>query len=117
MSDVAAKVAKAEEFLLMAEIAIDLNAYDAAVSLAVSAAINASDAMILAAGGVVPSGQEHATAARTLGRLAGSDAANQLNRALSLKSRAQYEIRRCTATDAAKAQQAAERLVNKSKGI
>jgi uncharacterized protein (UPF0332 family) len=117
MSDVAAKVAKAADFLLMAEIADELGSYDAAVSLAVSAAINASDALILAAGGVVPSGDDHAVAERSLSRLAGPDAAKQLSRALRLKSQAQYQIRRCTAAEAAKVLQAAERLVNKSKGI
>jgi hypothetical protein len=63
-----AKLEKAAEFLMMAEFAFDGGCYDAAVSLAVSAGINASDALCLDRLGLLPSNQEHAEAARVLSK-------------------------------------------------
>jgi uncharacterized protein (UPF0332 family) len=112
-----AKLAKAEEFLSMAEIAHELGAFDAATSLAVSAAISASDSIIVASGGVVPSGQDHSQAVTILRRVADQQTSRHLVRALGLKNKAQYDLQRCTQSDADDAIRAADRLLSKSKGF
>jgi uncharacterized protein (UPF0332 family) len=110
-----AHLAKAEEFLQGAQFCFDLELWDAAASNAVSAAINASDVLILRGGGAPPSGQDHAQASVVLRRMGYADEANQLNRALRHKKRAQYDSARSTATHADEAIRMAERLVDKAK--
>lgn len=108
------KIAKAEEFMLVSEFAMELAAYDATVSLAVSAGINASDAIILANGGVPPNASDHQQSARTLRRI-DTAAAAQLTRVLNLKHKAQYSLQRCTRANAEDAIRASSRLIEKSK--
>ena len=111
-----AKVAKAEEFLTAAELSLELSAYNAATSLAVSAGINASDSMILAKGGVLPNASDHQQSTRTLRRIDPS-AAVQLNRLLGLKNKSQYALQMCTRSDADVAVKAAEKLLEKVKAL
>lgn len=87
-------------------------AFDAAVSLAVSAGINASDALILHATGSIPTGSGHEEAVRLLRRAGHSTAASQLQRLLSVKSVAQYSARRCSSEEADQALQRGERLID-----
>jgi HEPN domain-containing protein len=112
---VRAKVAKASEFLLFADFAVSEKAWDVACSLSASAAINASDALIVALGGAIPSRDEHAGAVRTLSRLADTNAGRQLVAALKTKSKSQYEMSSCTESNAQAAMKAAERLVTRAK--
>jgi uncharacterized protein (UPF0332 family) len=111
------KVAKAREFLAAAEIMEQMRAFDAAVSLAVSAGINASDALILDFTGTIPSGQDHRGAIPLLKRAADRDTARQLEYLLNLKSKAQYAVQTCTEIEAAEVLKRARRLVDKSKGF
>lgn len=114
---VRAKVAKAKDFLAAAEIMRELDAYDAAVSLAVSAAIHASDALVLDFSGIMPSGQDHHSAIALLKSATDRDTGRQLDYVLNLKSKAQYAVQRCTASEAAEVLKRAKRLVEKSKGF
>ena len=100
----------------MAELSLDADAYDAATSLAVSAAINAADALVLLAGEVPPRGMDHSQATTVLRKTVGGDASRQLAKALSRKSKAQYDLKRCTKVDAEDTIKAASRLLTKSKG-
>jgi hypothetical protein len=123
-SDAAAlKLDKATEFLLMAEFALEGECFDAAASLAVSAAINGGDALCLARLGVLPNGQNHDEATRIL-RGAGFDQASVLlGRTLAIKYKAQYSASRCSRRDAESAVKRAQRMimtvrasVNRSRG-
>lgn len=111
------KIRKAEEFLASAELVRDLGAFDATVSLGSSAAINASDALIVGSAGRLPSVREHSEAVTLLRRATDRDTAAQLLFVLGLKNKAQYELRRCTSIEADAVLKRATRLVNKSKGI
>lgn len=111
-----AHLEKAEEFLEAAKFCYDLDLWDAAASNAVSAAINASDALILQHGAAPPRGQDHAQAVTVLRRVVDADASRQLHRALSHKNRAQYDSVRSTASQADEAIRVAGRLVDKAKG-
>ncbi|WP_456285852.1 HEPN domain-containing protein [Microbacterium sp. JZ70] len=111
------KLDKADEFLLMAELALETDSFDAAVSLAVSASINASDALIMRTGGAIPRGPAHDTAVTTLRRLVDRHASQQLARALNFKNKSQYDLKRCTRADAEEVLRAAERLISKGKGL
>jgi len=105
------KLAKAAEFLVMAEFALDGDCFDAAVSLAVSAGINAGDAACLQFLGVLPSGQDHGEAPRALQRAGHHQASSLLSRLLSVKSKAQYSVKRCTPVDADVAVKRADRML------
>ncbi len=93
----------------MAEAAED--AMDAAVSLAVSAAINAADVISLIDNGSYPKGSDHGQAVTRL-RPTRPQSARQLAGVLALKSKAQYDSRRCTAHDVSTALKQAGRLVD-----
>lgn len=108
-------LAKAMEFLQAAQFCFDLELWDAAASNAVSAAINASDALILKGGGTVPRGQDHSEAATVLKRVVDAETARQLKRVLSHKNRAQYGSARSTVAQADEAIRMADRLVDKAK--
>lgn len=113
---VALKIAKAEEFLLSGELALEIDAFDSATSLAVSAAINASDALIIAAGQPLPRGRDHGQAVTILRHASDLPTSRQLGRALQLKNKAQYDLNRCTRADAEDAIKVAERLIAKARG-
>ena len=110
-----AKVEKAEEFLQMAEFAIDLSAWDAACSLLCTAAIHASDALIMSAGAVMQGRAEHNAAVAVLGRTVGKDAGSQLAFVLRYKAKSQYEARRCSRVEAAECLKRVTRLVERAR--
>lgn len=101
---------------MSAELLMDVQTYDAIVSLCASAAINASDALLVGSGGALRSRADHHEAVTALRRLVGEDAARQLQAVLRVKNKAQYEPRRCNAADASMALKRASRLVNLAKG-
>jgi hypothetical protein len=105
------KLTKAKEFLDMAELAADGPYLDAATSLAVSAAINASDALLALTIGVMPTGESHMDAVTILRKAGLRRASSHLARALALKHKAQYSARRCTANEAEDATKQATRLL------
>lgn len=106
-----AKLAKAKDFHLMAMIAQDGELWDAAVSLAVSAAVNASDAICVVSLGDYPRGRDHGEAVNVL-RKAGFDrAASSLGKVLAVKDKAQYSGSRCSRSDGENAVKRAERLI------
>lgn len=110
-----AKIAKAEQFLEAALLMEEYELYDASVSLAVSAAINASDALIYDATQSLPSGSDHSAAVGLLRRSVDRQSSIHLSRALSFKNPAQYSINRCSLSDSQSALKCAIRLVEKSK--
>jgi hypothetical protein len=95
----------------MAEVALDGECYDAAVSLAVSSGVNSSDALCVARLGRVPSGQDHNDTVRLMRKSCLDQASIFLGRLLAVKSKAQYSIARCTRTDAEAAVKRAERML------
>ncbi len=112
---VTAKLAKAEEFLEVAKLVVD-SAHDAATSLAVSAAINASDVILIRATGTAPTGAgAHAEAVKSLSRAGFPTAAKQLSRQLHYKNPAQYLARRLMRSEADQAITRAERLIEQAR--
>ncbi|WP_146243509.1 hypothetical protein [Curtobacterium sp. MCLR17_034] len=93
------KRAKAEEFQFLASLAVG-QYHDAAASLAASAAINASDALIVHKGGAIPNRQDHQAAVKILRRLVDGRAAGHLAGALRMKSKSQYSATHCTDKEA-----------------
>jgi hypothetical protein len=104
---------KAQEFLAAARAALDAGWHNAAASSAVTAGINAKDALCFALVGRSTAGDDHKFAVaevRALGP-AGREPAIALDRLLGLKDRAQYDRRSVTATDAQAAIRRAATLV------
>jgi len=116
-AQIASKVAKAEQFLLLADVAVGSECWDAGCSLVASAAISASDALIMAAGGLIPSREEHARAAKTLSDLTDASMGRQLHTALKTKSKSQYDSARCSQKEAEEGLKAATRLVERAKKV
>lgn len=112
--DSSAKLAKADEFLSVADVALGAECFDAAVSLAVSAAVNASDALCLEAAGRYSTTSNHADALALLRQcgVAGTSASKNLQRVLKLKTKAQYSSNRCKAKEAEDAYMYAERVLS-----
>jgi len=104
------KLAKAKEFLLMAQLALDGELFDAAVSNAATAAINAGDALCLLSVGQHFSGGQHERAVSELRQAGYRQESEQLSRILGVKTKAQYSGRRCTRQEADDAVKRAERL-------
>jgi hypothetical protein len=104
---------KASEFLEAARDALASGWSNAATSNAVSAGINAKDALCFILAGRSHAAEDHRAAIVELRRLGerGRDAAVQLDRLLALKDRAQYDRRDISDTDAKSAVRRAERLV------
>lgn len=110
-----AKLQKAREFLDMADVSLAGPYYNAAVSLAVSAAVNAADVILFIATGDGSHEDDHGAAARAL-RAAGYDrASSHLSRALSAKSKAQYSARLCGDLEATSAFKHADRLLDQAR--
>ncbi|HEX8306073.1 MAG TPA: hypothetical protein VF612_14450 [Jatrophihabitans sp.] len=105
----AQKLAKAKEFMLVAEAAVD--AMDAAVSLAASAAINAADVILLVDVGSYFRDSDHQQAVTRLRRNR-PQSARQLASVLALKPKAQYDSKRCTRNDVATALKQSGRLID-----
>lgn len=110
---VRAKMRKAEQFFMVAG-AADGSAFDVAASLAVSAAINAADAILLMESGTYPQGANHGEA---VGRLRGAgrrEASKHLAAVLATKNKAQYSPKPCTNKDSGNAMKHAERLLDEA---
>jgi len=114
---VAIKLAKAAEYLLMAEFALEGECFDAATSLAVSCAINSGDALCLAQIGAPSSSQDHNAAAKLLRKHGYDQASSLLGRLMGVKNKAQYSTMRCTRTDAETAVKRAERMLTTTRAI
>ena len=82
------KLAKSAEFLFGSEVLSD-DAFDATVSLAASAAINAADVLQLLAKGGIQQGKDHAQATSVLRKAGYVRAASHLSYCLSMKQKAQ----------------------------
>ncbi|MDO4027059.1 HEPN domain-containing protein [Clavibacter michiganensis] len=113
---VASKIQKAREFLEAASLLAD-SSHNASVSLSASAAINASDALILFNTGSYPTGSEHTRAVTVLRKVVDNNAAIQLSRALLYKTKAQYALGTCSLAEAESALKSAERLVQKCENL
>jgi HEPN domain-containing protein len=112
---VSTKLEKAADFLLVAELAVEVDAYDAAVSLAVSAAINAADGLCVLRSGTYPSGRNHDEVVGILRKAGFDQVAKTLASVLAVKDKAQYSPRRCTPDDASAAVKRAGRVVGAAK--
>jgi len=108
---VRAKIAKARDFLDLAVFAGD-EYFDPAVSLAVSAAVNASDVLCVIATGGYPTGENHGDATGALRKAGYRQASTHLARVLAYKNKAQYSPARCTVRDALEVTKHAQRLLD-----
>jgi hypothetical protein len=104
---------KAEEFLGAARESLAAGHMLAATSLAVHAAISASDAICGARTGKRAAGTDHAQAVALLGQAGreGADAARLLTRLMPLKNRAEYEPDDVPKATAMRAVDQADRIV------
>ena len=105
---------KAQEFLNAARAALDAGWHNATASSAVSAGINAKDALCLAMAGRTTAADDHRLAVAELRELgqAGIEPGNALDRLLGLKDRAQYDRRSVGASEAQAAVRRATTLVD-----
>ena len=113
LSEAAAHVRKAREFLEAAQLSADLELYNAAASSAVTSGINAKDAICLALTGRTAKTENHADAVGQL-RAAGPSMAPHaatLGRLLRLENRSQYQAADVARRDAVRAIDWATRLV------
>jgi len=104
---------KAREFLDAARAALDAGWHNGAASSAVSAGINAKDALCFAVAGRATAADDHSSAVAELRSLgaAGVDPGNALDRLLGLEDRAQYDRRSVGPADAQAAVRRAVTLV------
>ncbi len=98
-------MAKAEQFLSASTVAMNGSHHDAALLLAIQAAISAADAVTAALSGLRPADADHLRAADLLESIArGSEEiherANQLRGLLKVKNLVEYEDRRVTGREA-----------------
>src|SRR5215831_14619405 len=91
-AEAVAHLNKAREFLSAARAALDAGWHNAAASNAVSAGINAKDALCFAMAGRATAADDHKLAVAELRSLGptGGEPGNALDRLLGLKDRAQY---------------------------
>ncbi|GAB96954.1 uncharacterized protein (UPF0332 family) [Kineosphaera limosa] len=110
---------KAREFLDAAELNLDVELFSAATASAVTAGVNAKDAMCLALTGRTGKGQDHASAVPELRSAgpAGAAVAADLDRLVRLKTKAQYHHESVSAQDARKAVNWADRLVAAAENV
>lgn len=113
---------KAVQFLEEARSGLEANRNDAALLNAIHAAINASDAVTVALGGIRSSDPDHQRAADLLeqvvaGDTQGRDRARQLRSLLARKNAVEYETRKASAKDARDGVDRADRLVGWAKEI
>ncbi|MER7272051.1 HEPN domain-containing protein [Micromonospora carbonacea] len=106
------KAAKCRSYLEVADVALGSGYYDAAVSLSVSAAVNAADLFLLTRQGRYSKGGSHQEAMSALRKhgAVGSDLARRLGIALKNKTKAQYEAARCSVQEAETAFLHAQRM-------
>lgn len=109
-----AHLAKARQFLDAAELKLDADLYDAAASAAVSAGINAKDAICLRLVGQTTKGENHKRAAGELARAgqAGKELELTFARLLGLKTTAQYQAASIARGEAVKVVEWAARMVD-----
>lgn len=112
-------VRKATEFLDAAELSLDTDLFSPATASAVTAGINAKDAICLALTGRTSKGQDHGTAVPELRSAgpAGEAVATDLDRLLRLKTKSQYHHEGVSAADARKALTWAGRLVSAARDV
>jgi HEPN domain-containing protein len=117
-ADARAWLGNAREFLDTARVALDRNRPNAAAGCAVTAGINAGDAIAAALTGEHSAGQ-HDEAVKLLGGVGreGTTAARQLEQLLRHKSAAQYDPSPVSTTDARRAVELAERLVSRAGAV
>lgn len=108
-----AHLAKAQEFLAEARSALASGRTNAATSLAVTAGINAKDAICLVLVGKTGKGDDHGHAVAELRRAGaiGAEVAVTLDRLLKPKTKSQYQSSSMSRTDAEAAVKQAARLV------
>lgn len=96
------KLDKAQQFLLMADVAVENEQWDAGVSLAASAGINAADALSLDVVGRFPQGRSHEEIVPLLRKCGatGDAVIRHLRRLFRVKGKAQYGTARCTPREA-----------------
>jgi len=110
--DARAHLAKAEEFLMAAELAQDMELFNAATSDAVISGINSKDAICLTVNAVTNKSDNHNEAIaelKTAGRI-GVDLAPTLKRLLRLKTKSQNQTLSIARADAANAVKWAKKL-------
>lgn len=109
-----AHLVKARQFLDAAELTLDADLYDAAASSAVSAGINAKDAICLRLVGKTTKGEDHKRAVGELARAGqiGKELESTFSRLLGLKTTAQYQAKAVARGDAVKAVEWATRMVD-----
>jgi uncharacterized protein (UPF0332 family) len=119
LTEAAAHLAKAREFLDAAELANDLALYNAAASSAVTSGINSKDAVCLALTGRTRKGDNHAEAVAELkaSGQAGRDVASNFSRLLRLKSKSQYQAVSISAAEAAKSVDWAARMLDVARSV
>lgn len=102
---IASHLGKGQEFLDAAELSLDVGLLDAAASNAVTAGINAKDAICLVANGTTRKADNHQEALKELRgvSLIGNRLHNPFKRLLALKSRSQYSSTTTTRRQAADA--------------
>jgi uncharacterized protein (UPF0332 family) len=112
-------LAKAREFLEVAELSHDLDSYNAAASNAVTSGINSKDAICLTVTGRSEKNDNHNQAIaelKTSGRV-GNGLATTFSRLLKLKPKAQYQSESISATDAAKAVDWAAKMLEGARSV
>lgn len=113
-SDAEAHVGKAQEFLAAARNDLEYELLNAATSSAVIAGINAKDTICLILTGRTAKADNHQEAVAELkaaGKV-GAQLAPTLGRLLRLKSKSQYQASAISASDADKAAEWAQRMVD-----
>jgi uncharacterized protein (UPF0332 family) len=117
LSDAAAHLAKAREFLEAAELTHDLELHNAATSNAVTSGINSKDAICLALTGRTGKADNHNEAVADLKAAgkAGRELATVFGRLLRLKPKSQYQAASISAADAAKSIDWATRMLDVAK--
>lgn len=118
-AEAAGHLDKAREFLAAAESALQNRWCNAAASSAVTAGINAKDALCLAVVGRTAAAVDHRQAVAELRELGpvGREAVAALDRLLGMKDRAQYDRRSVTVEDARAAVRRAATLVQVAEGV
>lgn len=112
-------LAKAREFLEVAELSHDLELYNAATSNAVTSGINSKDAICLTVTGRTEKHDHHSQAIAELKKSGGvgSGLATTFSRLLKLKPKAQYQSESMSATDAGRAVDWAAKMLEGARSL
>lgn len=114
-----AHLAKAQEFLDAAEVLLELDMFDVAISSAALSGVNSKDAICLKLTGRTEKTERHSDAATELAQAGGNAAAlaPTLKRLMAAKNKAQYRHTRATPTDARTAVRQAKRMYESAQAI